>query len=43
MNSVPFDIAASLDDVERQAWCIIMSEHNGSKFNWNLFQFEDRN
>lgn len=42
MHGVPFDVAASLEDIERAAYCIIVSEHNGAKFNWHSFQFEEK-
>lgn len=25
----------------RTAWCIIFSEHNGKKMNWQTLEFED--
>ena len=40
-NGVPFDVAFSLGANERLAWSIIMSEHEGAKFNWNTLAFED--
>jgi hypothetical protein len=40
-NHVPFDIAFKLTPRERASWCIIMSEHDGGKFNWNTMSFED--
>jgi hypothetical protein len=38
-NGVPFDVAFSLGNKERVAWSIIMSEHEGAKFNWETFNF----
>lgn len=40
-NNVPFDVAFSLDDVTRTAWCIVFSEFEGNKFNWDAMKFED--
>lgn len=38
-NGVPFDVAFSLDDNTRAAWCITYSEMNGAKFDWRRMQF----
>jgi len=40
-NGVPFDVAFSLSQKDRAAWSIIMSEHEGAKFNWTHFAFEE--
>lgn len=40
-NNVPFDVAFSLDDVTRTAWCIVFSEFEGAKFNFNTMRFEE--
>jgi len=39
---VPFDVAFSVDDVTRAAWCIVFSEMEGQKFNFETMSFEDR-
>ena len=33
-KGVPFDVAFSLDDVMRTAWCIILGTHDGGEFLW---------
>lgn len=40
-HGVPFDVAFSLDDQTRAAFCIIISEQNGATFNWNRMAFEE--
>ena len=40
-NGVPFDVAFGMDDIKRTAFCIVMSEMEGSRFNWNTMQFEE--
>ena len=40
-NNVPFDVAFSLRPKMRMAWSIIISEFDGSKFNWDQMRFED--
>jgi hypothetical protein len=42
-NGIPFDVAFCLDDVDRMAWCIIMSEFLGRRFNWSRMEFEEEN
>jgi hypothetical protein len=38
-----FDLAFQLDDVERTAYCIIISEQNGSgTFDFNSMSFKDK-
>jgi hypothetical protein len=39
-NGVPFDVAFQIDEVTRGAWCIIFSEMEGARFDWNTMQFE---
>ncbi len=39
-SGVPFDTAFSLDDVTRAAWCIIFSEFEGRRFNFNTMDWE---
>jgi hypothetical protein len=41
-NGVPFDVAFSLGEVERAAWCVIFSEFEGATFDWRTLRFEDR-
>jgi hypothetical protein len=38
-NGVPFDLAFSLDDVTRAAFCIKFSEFEGNKFDYNRMEF----
>ena len=48
-NGVPFEMAfrtepggeVRLNDAMRRALCIICSEFEGRRFNWNSMQFED--
>ena len=40
-GGIPFDVAFSLDDRDRAAWCIIVSEFEGNKFNWRTMSFEE--
>ena len=39
-NGVPFDVAFSLDAVERLAWVVIMGELIGLSFNWESRTWE---
>jgi hypothetical protein len=39
-NGIPFDVAFSLDDVTRAAWCIVYSEMEGNQFNWDTMTWE---
>ncbi len=41
-NGIPFDVAFTVDDVTRAAWCIVFSEMEGNRFNWNRMQFEEQ-
>ena len=40
-NGVPFDVAFQIDDVTRAGWCIIFSEMEGAKFDFNTMRFEN--
>jgi hypothetical protein len=40
---VDFDLAFGLDEITRAAWCIIVCEQEGGKFDWNRMRFEDHN
>lgn len=40
-NGVPFDVAFSLDEVKRTAFCIIFSEMEGAAFDWNTMRFKE--
>lgn len=40
-NGIPFDVAFSLDDLTRAAWCITYSEMEGSAFDWDAMKFKD--
>jgi hypothetical protein len=40
-HGVPFDVAFSLDDLERSAFCIIVSEQGGAEFDWRTMFFKD--
>lgn len=42
-NGVPWDVANNLDKSFRDGFCIIFSEIEGQKFNWNLMRFEEKN
>jgi hypothetical protein len=35
-------VAFQVDDVTRAAWCIVFSEMEGARFNWNSMQFEEQ-
>lgn len=39
-NGIPFDVAFSLDDIERLAWVVIMGEFQGLTFNWETGEWE---
>lgn len=39
-NGVPFDVAFSLDDLDRQAWTIILGELDGQRFNFDVMSWE---
>lgn len=38
-NGVPFDVAFSLDDIERAGWAIAFSEMEGNKFDFNAMEW----
>lgn len=38
-NGVPFDLAFSLGETERAAFCIIFGEIDGGKFDWQQMEF----
>lgn len=40
-NGIPFDVAFSVDEITRAAWCIQLLEMEGNKFNWDMMKFED--
>jgi len=40
-QNVPFDVAFQLDDVTRAAWCIVMSEFEGAKFDWDRMTWKE--
>lgn len=33
-NNVPFDVAFTLDEQTRTAWCVILGELEGGRFDW---------
>jgi hypothetical protein len=39
-NGVPFDVALSLDDIDRTAYCIIFGGFEGHKWNWSRMEWE---
>lgn len=39
---VPFDVAFSLDDETRTAWCIIFGQMEGNKFDWEAGKWIER-
>lgn len=41
-NGIPFDVAFGLDETSRAAYCIVFSGFEGSKFNWNTWEFDKR-
>jgi len=41
-NGIPFDVAFSIDDVTRAAWCIVFSEMEGNVFDWNAMRFKEQ-
>jgi hypothetical protein len=41
-NNVPFDVAFSLDDATRAAFCIIFSEFEGNEFDYSRMEFKER-
>ncbi len=40
-NGFDFDVAFGIDDITRAAYCIVFSEQEGGKFDWNRMKFED--
>lgn len=40
-HGYPFDVAFAVDDNMRAALCLIVSEHNGRTFDWDLMKFKD--
>jgi len=42
-NGMDFDVAVSLDEVERVSFSIIFSELDGRKFNFSKWEFEKEN
>jgi hypothetical protein len=38
-NGIPFDVAFSMDDVTRTGFAIILSEMEGSKFDWDSMRY----
>jgi hypothetical protein len=40
-NGVPFDVAFSLDEITRAAWCIRFGQLDGRKFDWRAMEWED--
>ena len=38
-GGVPFDVAFGLDDVTRAGYCIILSELEGRKFDFNTMDY----
>lgn len=40
-HGIPFDVAFGLDEIMRTAWCIVFSEMEGAKFDWNAMRFAD--
>lgn len=41
-NGVPFDTAFQLDEVTCAAFCIILSEQDGSEFSFETMSYKDR-
>jgi hypothetical protein len=41
-HGVPFDVAFSLNEVDRAAFAIIMNQFEGAVFDWNTMQFRER-
>jgi hypothetical protein len=35
-------VAFQLDDLTRTAWCVMFSEMEGNKFDWENLRFEDK-
>jgi hypothetical protein len=40
-QGIPFDVAFGVDDNTRTAWCIVFSEMEGRKFDWDRMAFEE--
>ena len=40
-SGVNFDVAFSLDDIDRTGWCIILSEMDGREFDFDTMTFKD--
>jgi hypothetical protein len=41
-NNVPFDVAFSLDELDRLAWVVIFGEFEGQRFNWGTGRWEEQ-
>jgi hypothetical protein len=37
---VPYDVAFSLDEVERMAYVVVFGEFSGLRYNWKLLRWE---
>jgi hypothetical protein len=40
-HGVPFDVAFSLNEIDRAAFAIVMGQFEGGKFDWDAMQFRD--
>jgi hypothetical protein len=40
-NGIPFDVAFSIDEITRAAWCIMFSEMEGATFDWGTMRFNE--
>jgi hypothetical protein len=39
-NGIPYEVVKQLNRVQVKAYCIIIGELNGNKFNWSKLEFE---
>jgi hypothetical protein len=40
-HGIPFDVAFQVDDITRTAWCIVFSEQEDNRFNWDSMTWDE--
>lgn len=41
-SGVPWDVAMSIDEVEAFAYCIILGEMEGGKYDWDSMKWQEK-
>ena len=41
-KGVPFDVAFTLDATMRLAWCVVLGELDGGRFDWTRLEWDKR-